>query len=213
MGILLLLGARGVATPLPAEQPNSPTLPVAMPIERYKTMIERSPFALATQAAPPPPVANVAGFAKDLVLTGAVRLSRSEYITIASRDQTQRFSLNTGENHEGIAVVSVAWSDAVGKTKATLKCGNEYGVIGFDEALLRSSAAPPPLEGMPLANNGQPVLPPGVTPPNPNLQPQPGAVANPGNPPPAAPSHRRRIIIRSAPPRLLEETFAEWRGF
>jgi len=194
LGIFLLLETQGMmASPSPTEQPNAPALPVAMPIERYKTMIEHPPFAVASQAAAPQPVVDMPGFAKDLVLTGAVRLNSGEYISFATRDQSQRFGLKTGETTSaGIAVVSVAWSDAVGKTKVTLKRGNEFGVISFDEAVARATA---PGEGTPASNNIQPAMPPGVT--TPNMV--PNANANPGNPPPAVPMRRRPIRAIPAP--------------
>jgi len=196
LGIFLLLETQGMmASPSPTEQPNAPALPVAMPIERYKTMIEHPPFAVASQAAAPQPVVDMPGFAKDLVLTGAVRLNSGEYISFATRDQSQRFGLKTGETTSaGIAVVSVAWSDAVGKTKVTLKRGNEFGVISFDEAVARATTTPGE-GGMQVPTpNAQPVMPPGVTPPimTPNTN------ANPGNPLPAVPVRRR--LIRTAPP-------------
>ncbi|MCX6968424.1 MAG: hypothetical protein NTZ46_11735 [Verrucomicrobia bacterium] len=156
--LLLMVKPQGIAAPSPAGGPSH-ALPAALSLERYRPMMERSPFAVASEAAPAQPVA-AAGFAKDLVLTGAVRLGGSEFVTISSRDQTQRFGLKTGETYNGISVVSVAWSDAVGKTKATLKSGSEFGVIGFDEALMRNNAAPTP-ELTPFANNAQP-MPPGI---------------------------------------------------
>ena len=188
---LLLLETQGMAAPSPAEQTDSPALPVAMPIERYTNMIEHPPFALASQAAPQPAVVDAAGFAKDLVLTGAVRLQSGEYITFASRDQTQRFGLKTGETSNGIAVVSVAWSDVIGKTKVTLKRGNEFGVICFDEAAARAA---PPGEGAQPPGTIQPAMPAGVTTPimTPNANPAPG-----NNPPPAVPMRRR--VIRTVP--------------
>ena len=192
----LLLAAQGMANPsAPATgNPSSPTLPAALPFERYAAMIERSPFAVASQAAPPPPVVEVPGFAKDLVVTGAVRLPNGEYITLASRDQKQRFGLRTGETSaSGISIVSVAWSEAVGKTKVTLKCGSEFGVVGFDEALM--SLSTPQEIGLASAN-GQSILPPGVTLPNPNASLPPGMSTNPANPsnPPGVPVLRRRVI-------------------
>ena len=190
MGIFLLWKTQGIAS-----------LPVALPLERYQALLEHSPFALASQAAPTAPVA-VAGFAKDLVLTGAARLARGEFITLASRDQTQRFSLKSGETYNGISLVSVTWSDAVGKTKVTLKCGSEFGVVGFDEALQHSNAAASE-PTTPFVNNGQAILPPGVMRPNPNPPRTPGTVVNMGNPvTPGSPSTApvRTRIIRSAPP-------------
>lgn len=166
-------------------------LPVATPLERYQPMLDQSPFALATQAATPPPVTDNEGFAKDLVLAGVARLSAGEFVSITTRDQTQRFALSTGESYNGITVASVAWSDAVGKTKVTLKKGSEYGVIGFDEALLAAASKAAPL--MPPTVNGQPV-PPKL----------PVRNVNPGNMrPPNAQTPmggRRSRVIPSGPP-------------
>lgn len=166
--------------------------PLVEPLSRYQAMIERSPFALATEGAPVPAATDNAGFTKDLVLTGAVRLSNGEYITIASKDQTQRFGLMTGETYNGITIASVTWSDAVGKTKVTLKRGTEYGTISFDEAAARGGAAgATPAEGTPpVPGNGQAALPPGMISPNASQSPAP----NFGNP-----AIRRPRIIRSIP--------------
>ena len=188
--------------------------PSAEPIARYQAMIERSPFALATESTPPPVAADNAGFTKDLVLTGAVRLSNGEYITIASKDHNQSFALQTGATYNDISLVSVAWSDAVGKTRATLKRGTEYGTISFDEAAARAGAIAPVSGGVAVASQ---TLPPGSNPPpNPSVgdsqphanavqpgAPSPDSVAPPASPDPAtfAPnrSYRRRLPIRNIP--------------
>ena len=203
-GMLLLLAAQAIAAPTPASQAASPALPAAMPLERYKPMLEHSPFALATETAPAP-AADVAGFAKDLVLTGAVRLGDGYYVTLSSRvDPNQHMGIKSGETYNGITVAGVVWSDAIGKTKVTLKCGGDFGVVTYDEALLTPPAAPqPPAPGpVPVANNGQPVLPPGVTLPNPNAPHSPGTVVNPNNPvvpPNNLPPNPRHRFIRNAP--------------
>ena len=163
-------------------------LPTATPLERYQPMLDKSPFALATQAAMPPPVTESAGFSKDLILTGIARLSEGEFVSIATRDQSQRFALSTGESYNGITVASVAWSDAIGKTKVTLKKGSEYGVIGFDEALLAAGA-----KAAQPSVNGQPI-PPGFQPANIN----PGNSRPPDAQPPRSVPKRPRIL--SGPP-------------
>ncbi len=204
LGILLLLHTQGIAA-------VSTALPIPLLLERYQAMLEHSPFAVASQA-PAAPVA-AAGFAKDLVLTGAARLGDGDFVTITTRDQTQRFSIKSGETYNGISVVSVAWSDAVGKTKVTLQCGSEFGVIGFDEALLHSAAPAGAPETAPFPGTGQPMLPPGVMMPNPNPPRTPGtvadptALANPGNPgssgnlPTTTPLRDRSILPNSNLPR------------
>jgi hypothetical protein len=164
--------------------------PTSEPIARYQAMIERSPFALASESAPAPAAADNAGFTKDLVLTGAVRLSSSEYISIASRDQAQRFALQTGETYNGISLVSVAWSGDVGKTRATLKRGTEYGTVSFDEAAMHAGVGAPPQPGAPQPpGNGQQPIPPNT---NPSQGLAPGQ--NPGSP-----ITRRRSPIRANP--------------
>ena len=168
-------------------------LPTATPLERYQPMLDKSPFALATQAAMPPPVTESAGFSKDLILTGIARLSEGEFVSIATRDQSQRFALSTGESYNGITVASVAWSDAIGKTKVTLKKGSEYGVIGFDEALLAAAAQGGRPAGAQPPVNGQ-TLPPGFQPANIN----PGNLRPPDAQPPRSFPQRPRIL--SGPP-------------
>lgn len=189
--------------------------PAAVPLDRYRDMLARSPFVLATEA-PAPVVADSAGFAKDLVLTGIVRMAGGEYVSIASRDQSKRFGLMTGETYDGITVVSVAWSDQPGKTKATLKQGNEYGIIGFDEAAAKNGTAVPPIGGVvpvmglgPGSNaitpgiimNGAAPAAPGST-EGASVDPQtPGTMAQPFNPgdPAATPTPFRRPPIRTLP--------------
>ena len=201
------------AAPAPAVRGD---LPAAVPLERYQRMLARSPFALASAAvAVPAPVVDTAGFARDLFLTGIARMGGGEYLSIATRDQTQHFGLMTGESYNEITVVSVAWSDEVGKTKATLKRGNEYGVIGFDEAAMRNGAAGAAGTGgatpggaasggaMIPGGGGVPALPAGVTLPNPAAgQLTPGAVPaqnNPANQPGADLPPLRRRPIRTTP--------------
>lgn len=188
-----------LALPLAAFAGEQAPKPESEPISRYQAMMDRSPFALATEAAPPPVPEN-AGFTKDLVLTGAVRFNEGAYITLATRDQNQRFTLRTGETSNGISLVSVAWSETSGKTTATLQKGAEYGTIRFDEAALRPSppsgaaAGAPPQGGAPGPGNGQPPFSPEKAAPSGQNQPALAPGATPGNP-----IIRRIRPIRSAP--------------
>lgn len=218
--------------PTPASSP-SPTpagtsttgvdLPPASTIERYNDLIAHSPFAIATQPQSTPPPVDGPPFARDLVLVGVVRRTGNDYyIMVASRDQSQHFGLGPSDTYNGISVATVAWSDGIGKTKVTLKRGNEYGVISFDEAVVRGGAVGPnpgtptgsgPM-GVPMPN-GAVSLPAGIVQPNGSPDPAaglrpPGAVtpdatatatatANPAAVPPP-PLSRPRRIIRAAPP-------------
>lgn len=151
-------------TSLASTAPASDEIPSARPLSRYQAMIGHSPFAIASESAPVN-VPTAAGFAKDLVLTGAVHLSSGNYITIASRDQGQSFSLRSGTAYNGISLVSVAWSDAIGKTRATIQCGTEFATISFDEANLSQAATPEAGQNPQDTLSKKPALPPGVKPP------------------------------------------------
>ncbi|MEI8234475.1 MAG: hypothetical protein WCH57_07280 [Verrucomicrobiota bacterium] len=109
----------------------------AEPFARYEAMLAHSPFAPPSESAP---ADNRAGFAKDLLLTGVVRFNGGAYVLLASRDQSLRLALKTGETANGLAIAGIAWSETPGKTRVTLRRGDEIGVVGFDEA---AASAPP----------------------------------------------------------------------
>jgi len=113
-----------------------------VPLTRYQAMIDKSPFALATAPPTPAPEKAEASFAQAFYIAGMAQLPAGDLVTIFSKDAQQSFSLQVGESFSGITLTSVAWSAEVGKSKATLKKGNEFGEIGFDEAALHASAPP-----------------------------------------------------------------------
>ena len=151
----------------PAEIFAGDSLPAAFPLARYQAMMDRPPFTLAAEGPALAAATINPGFAKNLFLTGAVRLNHGEYVTIGSREQNQAFALQTGSSYNGISLVSVTWSDVVGKTRATLKCGNEFATITFDEATMRAPVKPSADATPPQAANANSLLPPGIVPPNP----------------------------------------------
>lgn len=163
-------------------------LPVVYPPARYEQMVKKSPFALATPvvAAPATP-----GFATNLYVTGVAKIGNADFVSISTRDQQSRFSLLAGESSsEGISLVSVEWSDQIGKSRVTVKKGTEFAVLEFDQAALVSNpiqvppqVAPPP---MPVQPGVRPNVPGRVILPNPGITPgQSGVVA---------PRQRLRII-------------------
>jgi hypothetical protein len=135
-------------------------------------------------------------FAASLYVSGIAKIGNCDFVTVASRDASQgKFSLTTGEEGQnGISLVSVQWSDQIGKSKVTIKKGNEFSVLEFDQAALR---APVPV------TPSMPQLPMPIPPP-------PGGVHQPSGDarvilpaPPNAPGGggvRRRIrIINNKP--------------
>src|SRR5581483_5878328 len=175
--------------------------PTALPRDRYKTMIKKSPFAPATPTAA---VAATPGFATGYYVAGVAKIGDKDFVTIASRNGQSRFSLMPGEaGPEGITVTSVQWSNETGKSKATVKKGNETGTIEFDQMAAQANAAPAPQVTQP----GQPgmIQPPRMPniprmnmpqPPNYPQPPQTGMAAPNGQ----QPDMRRRIrIINNKP--------------
>ncbi len=136
--LLLLLAAAAAA-----HAQEAPALPAPVPMERYEPLVAHSPFAPATAAAPaPPPKVESASFAKDFYLTGMARMGATSVVTLFSRDKQKRYSLAVGESIDGLTLASVEWAETTGQGKATLKKGEEFGIVGFDEAAMKQ--APPP---------------------------------------------------------------------
>lgn len=207
-----------VCLALPARGAASSDLPAAWPEARYEPMIKTSPFALAT------PVVPVAapGFASNLYLTGLAKVGDRDFVTIAYRDQQSRFSLYAGEEStDGVTLVSVEWSDVIGKSKVTVKKGTEFSTLGFDEATLQKPALVTPQPGQipQMPQVGQPMQRPVVpartnqplqqipgqrnpqVAPGTNLQPRQPLIVPPSTLQPGQPNDpRRRIrIINSQP--------------
>jgi hypothetical protein len=159
------LGASLSAAPAAASATAS--IPVAFPLSRYQAMVDKSPFAVGTPP-PPPPEATAPpapSFAQDLCIIGIAKLGSQDFVTIGSRDKTQRFSLCVGESGpDGIILSSVTHDPGRGKSKAMLKKGTEFAAIGFDEAAQNNT----PAEGAP-----QPVPAPNLARPARNLPQQP----------------------------------------
>jgi len=135
-------------------------IPVPLPAARYEQMVKKSPFALAT---PVVPVAATPGYAANLYVTGIAKIGNADFVSISSRDQQSKFSLLSGEvGADDISLVSVEWSEQIGKSKVTIKKGAEFAVLEFDQAAMQAQvqAVGVPMPPMPLPQ-GQ-IPPPGM---------------------------------------------------
>ncbi|HEX8281692.1 MAG TPA: hypothetical protein VF551_09955, partial [Chthoniobacterales bacterium] len=124
-------------------------VPAPLAFARYEPMMNRSPFAVATAAATPPPQAP--NFAKDLYVANAGRLSADEsVVTLASNtDKSLKEYLSSkGPNKNGYSISNIEWSDRVGATKVTIAKDGQFATLTFNQALLSqpvaSGAAPQP---------------------------------------------------------------------
>ena len=125
-------------------------IPQPAKFSRYQAMMNRSPFAVATAAAPTPVLAS---FAKDLYIANAARLPDEGVVTLtSSTDKNMKEYLSTKHpNANGYSISNIEWSDQVGATKVTISKGGQFATLTFNQALLSQ-----PLPGNPLAQQIQP---------------------------------------------------------
>ncbi len=129
-------------------------VPAAFPSSRYESLKNVSPFALATpEVAPEAPKDS---FTKDWVLTAISKVPDAQgvdryFVSIMTRDQTQRIYLIGNEpNKDGVSIANVEESPLIGRSKVTLKKGNEFGTVEFDQMLIQSAPAQRGNPGAPL---------------------------------------------------------------
>ena len=115
------------------------SLPQPQAFARYEAMMNRSPFAVATAAAPLP--AATPNFAKDLYVANAARTADGDLVTIASTtDKNFKKYLSTKTTVDGYSVPSIEWSDRVGATKVTISKDGQFATLTFNQALLSQPA-------------------------------------------------------------------------
>ena len=130
-------------------------LPAKLSFDRYKGILEHSPFAVASAVIAPAATPN---FAKDLFIANAAKSPDGDMITIASMtDRDFKKYLTTKAPVDGYAISNIEWSDDVGKTKATISKDGQYATLSFNEAEL---SKPMP------ARPGAPPMPAVQQPPN-----------------------------------------------
>jgi hypothetical protein len=111
------------------------SLPKAQTFARYEPMMNRSPFAVATAAAPIP--AATPNFAKDLYIANAARTPDGDLVTIASTtDKNFKKYLSTKTTVDGYSVPTIEWSDRVGATTVTISKDGQFATLTFNQALL-----------------------------------------------------------------------------
>jgi hypothetical protein len=109
-------------------------LPTRFNFDRYKTMLEHSPFAVASAVISPTATPN---FAKDLYVANAARSSDGDVVTIAStNDKDFKKYLITNNPVDGYSIASIEWSDKVGETKVTISKDGQLATLTFNQILL-----------------------------------------------------------------------------
>src|SRR5438105_10225788 len=109
-------------------------LPTKLNFDRYKAMLDHSPFAVASAIVAPAATPN---FAKDLYVANAARSQDGDMVTIASSaDKEFKKYLTTNTPVDGYAISNIEWSDKVGETKVTISKDGQYATLAFNQAVL-----------------------------------------------------------------------------
>jgi hypothetical protein len=158
-------------------------LPKRLNFDRYKGMLDHSPFAVASAVVAPAATPN---FAKDLYVGNAAKAPDCDMATIASTgDKEFKKYLTTCDGPvDGYAIASIEWSDKVGETKVTISKDGQFATLTFNQQLITQ-----PLPNRPV---------PGVVPPPQPVIPKPGQ--NPGIVAPTP--HVRGTIQRNPQPQV-----------
>jgi len=162
VGLLVLLFA--VTTGFADDLPKTPSF------ARYEGMMNRSPFAVATAAVPPPQAPN---FAKDLYIANAARLPDEGVVTLtSSTDKNLKEYLSTkGPNKSGYSISNIEWSDRVGATRVTITKDGQVATLTFNQALISQPLATVPVpQPQAVPQQPQPVQQAGGVPAQPNPQ-------------------------------------------
>jgi hypothetical protein len=144
--LLLVAGMVSLAdTPLPAPFPEA----------RYRQMSERSPFAVASAAAPASG-APTPGFAAQLYVDGVARVGQTEFVAIKNRSPEEgkpavQF-LEVGESGtDGLKVEGIKWSNEMGKSTVDVSKDGERATLAFDEdTMAKAAGAPQPVVSGPM---------------------------------------------------------------
>jgi len=113
-------------------------LPMKVSFDRYKGMLEHSPFAVATAVVAPAATPN---FAKDLYVANAARSPDGDMVTVASMtDKEFKKYLTTRAPVDGYAIASIEWSEKIGETKVTISKDGQYATLTFNQSELSKPA-------------------------------------------------------------------------
>ncbi|HEV3394457.1 MAG TPA: hypothetical protein VG103_13230 [Chthoniobacterales bacterium] len=142
-------------------------LPAKFSFDRYKGLVEHSPFAVATAVVAPEATPN---FAKDLYVANAARSPDGDMATIASMaDRDFKKYLTTRMPVDGYSIASIEWSDRVGETKVTISKDGQFATLTFNQAAVSQPTSTRLMPGILPPNPQQPSMQ------QPSFGPRPGA--------------------------------------
>lgn len=149
----------------PGTTQTSSGLPASLEYSRFSALGKKSPFTLASSAE------EAADFAKDLYLSGFVRLEGEDYVMVANKTKPDRVLVGKkpSPSAQGMLLIEVKRdpSGDPSKMEARVKKGGETATLKYEVA---GGGGTPPV---PVAT-GQPGVPAPSVPNIPGVQPQPG---------------------------------------
>ena len=139
---LLWIAAATFAVTICAQANDVPT---QASFDRYRGMLEHSPFAVASAVAAPAATPN---FAKDLYLANAAKSPEGNMVTIASTsDKDFKKYLTFKTPMDGYSLVRIQWSRKDGKTKVTISKDGQLATLTFNQMVRVQPLAVPPQSG------------------------------------------------------------------
>jgi len=158
-------GSIFITTAVPAWAADD--LPQQLNFDRYKGMLDHSPFAVASAVVAPAATPN---FAKDLYVANAAKSPDCDMVTVASSGDKEfkKYLTTCGGPVDGYGISSIQWSDKVGETKVTIGKDGQFATLTFNQQLITQ-----PLPNRPAPGVVPPPLQPGFQKPGQN----PGVVA------------------------------------
>jgi hypothetical protein len=176
-------------------------LPKRLDFDRYKGMLEHSPFAVATAIVAPAATPN---FAKDMYVANAAKAPGCDMVTIGSTTDRdfKKYLTTCGGPVDGYAISNIEWSEKVGETKVTISKDGQFATLTFNQSVLSQplpnkpapGVGPPPAPAPPGVQ--KPIPTPATAVPTPHVRgviprnPQPSVAAPPS--PPATQIPRRQ---------------------
>src|SRR5438477_3203968 len=121
-------------------------LPQRLNCDRYKGMLDNSPFAVASAVVAPAATPN---FAKDLYVANAAKSPDCDMVTIASTadKEFKKYLTTCGGPVDGYAIANIQWSEKVGETKVTISKDGQFATLGFNQTLV-AQPLPKPAPGV-----------------------------------------------------------------
>ena len=164
--------------------------PKRLDFDRYKGMLEHSPFAVASAVVAPAATPN---FAKDMYVANAAKAPGCDMVTVASTTDKdfKKYLTTCGGPVDGYAIANIEWSEKVGETRVTISKDGQFAILTFNQSVLAQPLPNKPAPGVAppsfLVPGGaqRPIPAPSVPAPTPHVRgviqrnPQPSVPPNP----------------------------------